>query len=360
MAFTSALRTGTGGSAIDQAGLGRSPAIKLVRTVARLANRILSQKDREKVEGLRDYFYDYLRFVASSSSVRDPNDAESASAPINKDYHRLEKGLALPEPRPGFGKASVEFIAKAVPEAEATYGSTLSTRAARGAMAAYVDYHRRIGAEATLAEQFLQKAGQDDADPGGVLAVTRAAIHEAAKIDFAGFARARHSIRNFTGEPVDIDDILEAVSIASKSPSVCNRESRRVHVAFDEAVKAKLLSFQNGNRGFGHLAGAVLVITSDMRAFTDFGERNQCWIDGGLFAMTLNYALHARGLGACMLNWSVRRETDRAMRTAAAIPDNEAVIMMMAVGHLPETLTVAASPRPPARELVRVVTATTA
>jgi nitroreductase len=120
----------------------------------------------------------------------------------------------------------------------------------------------------------------------------------------------------------------------------------------DKEDIVRLLSFQNGNRGYGDQAGAVLLITADMRAFTMLGERNQAWIDGGLFAMSLNYALHSLGLGACMLNWSVEKGQDEALRAAFAIPEQEVVIMMMAVGHMPERLRVARSPRRPLKSVL--------
>lgn len=82
------------------------------------------------------------------------------------------------------------------------------------------------------------------------------------------------------------------------------------------------MSYQNGNSGFGHTVPALFVITSDMRIFEKSGERNQGWVDGGLFAMALVYALHALGLGACMLNWSQDHDQDDALRAAFEIPDD--------------------------------------
>jgi nitroreductase len=111
------------------------------------------------------------------------------------------------------------------------------------------------------------------------------------------------------------------------------------------------LSHQNGNRGFGYRAQGVLVITSDLRAFVNAGERNQCWVDGGLFAMSVVYALHSLGLGCCMLNWSMEAAADRAMRKEMGIPDSEAVITMTAVGHLKERFKVARSHRRPLHEI---------
>ena len=64
--------------------------------------------------------------------------------------------------------------------------------------------------------------------------------------------------------------------------------------------------------------------------------------------MSVLYALHSLGLGACPLNWNVTAGRDRAMRQRAGIPDNELVVMMMAVGHLPDQFYVPASQRQPA------------
>ena len=113
-----------------------------------------------------------------------------------------------------------------------------------------------------------------------------------------------------------------------------------------------MLSYQNGNRGFGDKASHVLIVTSDLHHFTSAGERNQCWIDGGMFAMSLVYALHSLGLGTCCLNWSVECDQDRALKNNTLISESEAVIMMIAVGVIPEKLNVAVSPRKPLAEVI--------
>ena len=77
------------------------------------------------------------------------------------------------------------------------------------------------------------------------------------------------------------------------------------------------------------------------------GERNQCWIDGGMFAMSLVLGLHAQGLGTCFLNWSKSAPEDKAMRALLQLPPQEAIITLIAVGNLPRSLSVAKSVRPP-------------
>lgn len=311
---------------------------------------------------VRNYLYDLRRFRAHSSSVNPQSSAAAIAARIVKQYHRIEKGLALPEPRPGFAQDTVRELIALVPAREAAEGPSLATRGSRDALAAYVAWHDRIGAAlpADLSDRltaFLAAAPPGDAavgiaPQGGTVTLTRAEIAAATDFDYPRFAATRYSVRQFTGAPVDRAEIAAAVDVALKAPRVCNRESRRVHAGFDPEVRARMLSFQNGNRGFGHLAGAVLIVTSDLRHFTDLGERNQCWVDGGIFAMALAHALHARRLGTCMLNWSAPFWRDRDMRAALGIPDHEAVVTMMAVGHLPETMELALSARPPVADIL--------
>lgn len=316
---------------------------------------------RLAVAALRNYYYDAFRFCTHSSTFNVHMSSDALAARVVKEYHRIEKGLALPEPRPGFALDVVRSLIAVVPALEAETGPCLATRGSRDALAAYLDWHERMGAELPQNDTqqlraFLDTAPQDSAQGdgplGGVVTLSRAEIAAATDIDYAQFVKTRYSVRQFTGAEVARDDIRTAVELALKTPRVCNRETRRVYAAHAPDARARLLGFQNGNRGFGHLAGAVLMITSDMRQFTDLGERNQCWIDGGMFAMSLAYALHAQGLGTCMLNWSAPFWRDRTMRKDLNIPDYEAVITMMAVGHLPESMDLAQSARPPVADIL--------
>jgi len=308
------------------------------------------------VGALRNYLYDLRRFLKHSSARTPEPSIPAMEARVIKYYHMIEKGLALPEPRLGFGKAPLDILVDMVPRLEAKAGPSLATRGARGALKAYVDYHDARDFEVRADVRALVES----TDPGmslcgGTLAMTREEMQAASAMDFDRFARARYSVRNFTGAPVPAEDIEAAVATAMKSPRVCNRESRRVYVGYDPEMRTRMLSYQNGNRGFGHLAGAVIIVTSDTRYFTNLGERNQPWIDGGLFAMSLVYALHGRGLGTCMLNWSKEFWRDADMRRGLGIPDHEVVITYIAVGRMPETFEVAVSDPPEIDDVLTVL-----
>ena len=196
---------------------------------------------------------------------------------------------------------------------------------------------------------------EGNALPGGAVALTRDQIGEATSFDYDRFIQTRCSLRHYTGEPVSPNLMRNAVRQAIKSPRSCNREMRRIHVAYEPELRDHLLSYHSGNRGFGHKLGAVLVITVDLRELDMIGERNQGWVDGGIFAMSLIHALHANRLGTCMLNWSQDCEQDKRLRMAFNIPDHEIVITFIGVGQIPDTFEVAASPPPSVDEVLSVI-----
>lgn len=331
------------------------PLRRRLGNLKRSALRMLDSALPRLAFGVADYVYDMRRFASQSSAMKTKLNEGQLAAVITKDYHRLEKGLALPAPRPGFARDRIPALFTKVAEYETRFGPSVATLGARSALDAYIAYHAALGIEFPEFEALRVDAETANTVAAGAIDVTRDEIITATAIPYGNFVASRFSVRNYTGEPIMPQEIVDAVRVASRAPRVCNRGTTKVHVAYDEDTKARLLSFQNGNAGFGHLAGAVLVITSDLRGFTDFGERNQCWVDGGLFTMSLVHALHAQALGTCLLNWSASSDRDRRMRRAIGIPRNEAVITLMAVGRLPERFKVATSPRYPVESMLRTI-----
>jgi nitroreductase len=151
--------------------------------------------------------------------------------------------------------------------------------------------------------------------------------------------------------PLEPELIKQAVSMALTTPSVCNRQAWKARV-FSDSKKNEILAMQNGNRGFTELIDTVIIVTCDLDCFTSDGERNQPWIDGGMFSMTLLLALHSVGLGTCCLNWCVGKEQDMQLRESIKLPESEVVIMIIAVGHIPEKLMVARSSRKPLEDVL--------
>jgi nitroreductase len=293
--------------------------------------------------------YDFRRFLIWSSAGRTTLSQTQARAVITIQSHRIEKGLALPAPRPGFGIDAVTSLIECVDAYLAEFGWDDTIAAGTDALSAYRDFNARHQVLMPMVDHALGRlrmvGGIQGLPIAGTKNVTRAEIVGTLPDDLSAFFASRHSVRQFAPHAVAQDLIVRAIRMAQKTPSVCNRQAWKVHVFSEPEQKREILKFQNGNRGFGDTASHLLIITVDLQHFTSAGERTQCWIDGGLFAMSVVYALHSLGLGTCMLNWSVLKETDRAVRTVAGIPDSQVIIMMIVVGNLPDEFTVAYSLR---------------
>jgi len=264
----------------------------------------------------------------------------------------------LPAPRVGYWRALTDTTLGYIKEYIATYGADQTTDMALRVIETVLEHHRENNVEWPKVAETVRELRNLHASlpstsrlPTGAVELTRAEVLEAAPQNPEAFFATRRSVRKFGAEAVSHGQIQRALSLARTTPSVCNRQGARVYVYTTAEGRAQALSFQDGNAGFGEQASVVFVVTSDMSVYYKNAERNQAYVDGGMYAMTLALALHAVGLGACILNWSMSPRQDRPMRQALGIPDNEVVIAMLVAGSLLPRFTVAASPRRPLEQV---------
>lgn len=301
------------------------------------------------VRTLQNSLYATRRFMRHSSAVRRAIDRDRLAAVIYKEFHAVEKGLSLPRPRPGFGTQAIHDLMVNIALYETTFGPDTTSANARAALKQYIAFNRGLGVDVQTLETFLatMPIGALEGE-GGAIELAREDLFPVPWDTAMEFLRSRRTLRNFTGETIPRATLAEIYAVASRAPSVCNRQAGGVYFATDRAQIDNALSFQNGNRGFGEKIGALAIVTADQRAFTSAGELHQDYVDGGIFAMSLLLAAHARQLGGCMLNWSVDAGRDRAMRRALGISEYETVITMIGFGVPVERFNIALSPRVPA------------
>lgn len=294
-----------------------------------------------------DHMLDFARYYRYSRS-RGSRNFHQLRAAIVAHYHVLEKGLVMPNRKSRFGEDIASNLLNLLRQWERTkFGDDPQITAAQSTLRAYSNNVDNCVLDhlPALSVYAHHRDNIESGESGGVRLVKRETFLAAGRGNFRELVYARRSVRNFTNEPVSIELIEEAVRIAQLSPSVCNRQCGRVFFTVERSKIDAILELQNGNRGFGHLATGLLIITSDLSVFEGGGERNQPWIDGGLFSMSLLYAFTFLGVGACPLNWCVDSPPDTKLRKMLDIPDHQAVIMMIAIGHYPEEFLIAASCR---------------
>jgi nitroreductase len=304
---------------------------------------------------LSEYIRDFKRYLEHSSILAVKTDSQLLGR-ISATYHVVEKGLSMPEKRMGFGGDNIITLCELIRQAfEKGLREAIEVKSAIASIKQYHDEHRsnQLSEPVRIALESVKEYFQEEhSEHGGSKSLTSNELLKNWGIDFKKFISTRHSIRHYSPKEVDLSLIVEAIEMANYSPSVCNRQSTRAIIINEKEKIEQALKFQNGNRGFGHLAKVLIIVMSDLSSFHEYQERNQCFIDSGLFSMSLLYSLQSMGLGACPLNWCTDGKTDDLLKKALNISENKVITMMISVGHLPKSLEVAVSKRKKGRSLI--------
>lgn len=300
--------------------------------------------------------YDQERYAAHSFVLGGVT-KEHRRAIIRIFSHYLEGGMCFADVRLGYGQEKANSVLTKLASYIDDFGVDDTVLWATDTLRSYLAFHDARGMPLSdIAARLETLTARDDwpaqTPDGGAEPVTAAQIKDAVAFDFQRFLQSRHSVRQYADTPLDDATIRRVAANARECPSVCNRQTCRLYAFNDYAAVQELLTYQAGNAGFRPEIRTLFIVTADMAQMNLVGERFQGWIDGGVFAMTLALSIHAEGLGACFLNWSVEKEQDAALRRRVGIPDNELVITMMAAGHLKPDFAVPVSKRKPVDEIL--------
>ena len=302
-----------------------------------------------------NYKYDKKRYIRYSSTLSKQITFESLIYKIVIAYHTIEKGLSMKNVRLGFGKSKITELLSLIsqyqlmkyPENDLRYQAAIST------LYSYLDYHNKLDYKLGDAKEKICGLTKNS-DNGGYITIRKEDIFKDVNLDFSTFVFSRHSIRDYSSEVVNMEDIIDAIRISQKSPSACNRQSTKVHIVSSTEKKELVKSMQIGNRGFGEYTDKFIIITSDLQAYFEPEIRNQGFIDAGIFAMTLIFALHSKKYATCALNWSVDYRRDIDFRNSLAIPDNENIVLIISVGQIGDSIRVAKSFRYPTESVYTI------
>lgn len=286
------------------------------------------------------------RFQAYAFSEQSCRDRIQLEACITRLYHTVEKGLSFPDYRPGFGRENVEKLmaaleqyAKSFDPADFCYETALSC------LHAYVRKNKENGLDdPELAERIGALPGVSN-ELGGAIEVHKPPHDALRSMNFAQLLQSRHSIRHFSGDPVDTESLKQAVALAQLTPSACNRQGWRTRIVADPEKVKLILSNQNGNRGFGQEIDKLLVVSGDLRCFRQGRETYQVFIDGGMYAENLINALYYYGIASIPLSASLTREQEKQVQRILGFGDEEVLILFIGVGTYPDRCLAARSER---------------
>jgi nitroreductase len=104
--------------------------------------------------------------------------------------------------------------------------------------------------------------------------------------------------------------------------------------------------------GFEKEIKTLLLIAADITCFGGAEEIHQMFVDGSLFAMSLIYALHERGLATCPLHAGFNKVSERALRRMVSLPEFHCPILFIAIGHYEDVFKVTCSGRKEVDEIL--------
>ncbi len=293
-----------------------------------------------KYQILKAYLYDYKRYLKYSTTI-DMNSSIKLEGIIIKGYHTIEKGLTMPEPRLGFGQDKIKSLVKDCERYIRLYDLNSSqVRHAIEVIDEYEKFHNNHGYYLpneinSSIRRILTNNSKALIEVVKQIKTTKEDYFKHINSSFVDFSNSRKSVRIYSNENIPIETIRAAIKLALNAPSACNRQTARIYLYSNKEEIQAILALQNGNRGFNHLVNKLIVRTVELGVFGFAFERNQAFIDGGIFAMNMLYALHAKGIGCCMLNCSNTPPSDKLLQQAWKTTKSEVYIAMISCGFCP-------------------------
>ena len=221
---------------------------------------------------------------------------------------------------------------------------------------------KQIMVAVDVLDKFIKKQSADDSrylnneleklnikiDPsinGGTKILEKNYFLKNADSSFSFLSSSRHSVRDYESKQVDIKMIYEAVRIAQKTPSVCNRQGWYVYLVTKPEVIKLFKEIHNGFARPDQYLSSLLIVCFSKSSFDYPLERHQGYTDGGLFSMSIMYALTSLGLASCPLNANLSKSAEKKLRKEINLSNEYGLVMFIAVGHYKESTTVPVSQR---------------
>lgn len=306
------------------------------------------------------YKYDKKRF--KKGLIIDINNAslEQLESKIMFDVHAIEKGLSHNDFRPKFGVTALKSLSKALKiynnkgfdKTRERYLVSLSV------IKSYIEKHKKLAISTDFLfdvfdSEVFEAIKYVNLDLSGTYTIKNKDTINYETIDFRTLALNRMSVREYSDDAVDIHKIEEAIKISIKTPSVCNRQPSRVYLLTNPEQIKKTLEIQGGYKGY-KTPPVLILVTSSNNVFLSPTERNEGFIDGGLFSMSLLYSFEYMGLGACALNAMMDGRSENRIKEYINIPEEENLIMFISVGNYKNEIVVPKSYRDDISSVLRV------
>lgn len=273
----------------------------------------------------------------------DKYEADRIRGELLRNIHSIEKGLSLRNVRKCFGLLKIHeagLLAKKLLDENEDYCQE-EVKMFVDALGSYLNYHKSANVEDSRLEQVEAlatelssrlKASKISTPLGGYQELV---LYKHSKEEFDELSRmihSRHSVREFSGEPVAIEKILKAIDLARYCPSACNRQAFGVHIICKDTIPV----FQNwfdGVGGFADELDKLLLVTAKISSYRP-DEEMQYIVSASVLAGYLTLTLEASNIGCCFIQRPVLpTEQWQRISKQLGISQDEQIICALGIGE---------------------------
>lgn len=274
-------------------------------------------------------------------------------------YHALEKGFLHETIRYRFGVGRIEPLLRLLEDEEVLMNiDRVQVQSALSSLCNYYELHKKNGIDIS---DFFSEKKYNELKTGIKRRLKHTKEYSAESYfshindDFYSFSNSRSSIRSFSDEKVPLSKIEKVIDLANNAPSVCNRQPTLCYLVEKKEIIDKILEIQGGLTGYSQGIKQLFVLTCNRNYFFSVGERNQLYIDGGIYLMNLLYSLHYHQIVACPLHWGKLVSDDVKVRNLLNLPESLQIISLIAIGLPSEKFKATLSLRRGSDENLKVV-----
>jgi nitroreductase len=319
-----------------------------------------------KFKNLIGYFIDLLvntfrdaKLYYKHSMVFKKDSFNKIESEIVLYYHALEKGFLHENIRFKFAQYRVELLINLLQRTDVIekYKNT-QIAAAYLVMCRYYEFHDKNSVDISgyyKKEVYTKFKNLSQLKADSIINHTNENYFNEVDNSFPAFSKSRKSVRTFTGENIPMNIIEKVIDLAKGAPSVCNRQPTKVYYISDKKSIDRILDIQQGLNGYYDGITQLMVVVSDRNYFYTVGERNQLYIDGGIFVMNLLYSLHYYKIGACPAHWGHNFQKDKEIQKEIGLKDSEKVICLIPIGIPVESFKTCLSMRRSSDEILKVI-----
>lgn len=299
---------------------------------------------KEKIK----YYFFGLKYLKRCFKVL--KKGQSIDHQILQLSHRIEKGLTNTRPKNNWGEQKAKQLLDLIQLCDDSYIKEIGTSVLTSYCQAKIESTDKSEVEfaTKLIYEIREKGLNANSKCGGIRVIQKSDVIKDF-FSFEEFVSSRHSIRDFSDDEVTENEILKAARIALNSPSACNRQPYNLFVLFKKNIS------KNDKIDNSYNAYALVYVTATIDAYS-LDETPDWIVSGSIFATYFVLALHSIGIGSCLIRKDLLRdEYNSIVRKKCKIPNNEQIILEIAVGKYKDAFAVTKSARKKEENVVHIV-----